>query len=103
MYAQLCRLATLAELPNLHLRILPLGHEFPVFASSFQIFGFSATHETGRLGDVVSTESVHAYLYVEGETDTYLYRLFFQALADASLSSADSRHLILQTAERVWT
>jgi transcriptional regulator with XRE-family HTH domain len=102
MHAQLRHLAALSELPNLELRIFPLGREAPVFSASFEIFGFSAMHETGRLGDVVSTESVGSYLYVEGETDTYLHRLFFQAMADASLPPVDSRHLIIQTAERAW-
>jgi transcriptional regulator with XRE-family HTH domain len=102
MHAQLLHMAALSELPNVELHVFPLGQEAPVFSSSFQIFGFSAIGETGRLGDVVSTESVGSYLYVEGETDTYLHRLFFQAMADASLSSADSRHVILQTAERSW-
>jgi len=103
MHSQLRHLATMSELPNLDLRVLPLGQEAPVLAASFEIFGFTPIHETGRLGDVVSTESVHAYFHVEGETDTYLYRLFFQALADASLPPEESRHLIIQTAERVWT
>jgi transcriptional regulator with XRE-family HTH domain len=102
MRAQLRHLAAMSRLPNLELLVLPLRQDKPVFADSFQIFGFSAIHQTGRLGDVVSTESVHAYLYVEGETDTYLYRLFFKALADASLSPEDSRHFIVQIAEREW-
>jgi transcriptional regulator with XRE-family HTH domain len=102
MRAQLLHMAALSELPNMELRVFPLGQETPVFSSSFEIFGFSAIGETGRLGDVVSTESVGSYLYVEGETDTYLHRLFFQAMADASLSPADSRHLISKTADRAW-
>ena len=102
MQAQLRQLAALSELPNLELRIFPLRREAPVFSASFEVFGFSATHETGRLGDVVSTESIDSYLYVEGETDTYLHRLFFRAMADASLSPADSRQLITRTAETVW-
>ena len=102
MAAQLRHLAVLSELPNVDLRVFPMRREAPVFSASFAVFGFSASHETGRLGDVVSTETVGSYLYVEGETDTYLHRLFFQAMADASLPPAESRHLIIQTAERVW-
>jgi hypothetical protein len=101
MRVQLHHLASLSELPNIELRILPLRRELPVFAASFEIFAFSKSHETGRLSDVVSTESINSYLYVEGETGTYPHRLFFQALVDASLSPADSRHLILQAAEQV--
>jgi hypothetical protein len=102
MAAQLRQLAALSELPNVELRIFPLGREAPVFSASFEVFGFYAIDGTDRLGDVVSTESVGSYLYVEGETDTYLYRLFFQAMSDASLPPDDSRHLIVQTADRVW-
>ena len=42
-------------------------------------------------------------LYVEGESDTYLYRLVFQGLLNASLSPADSRHLIRRTANERWS
>ena len=55
------------------------------------------------LGNVVSTESLSTTLYIEGETDTYLYRLFFQSFAEASLSPAESRQLIVTTMERVWS
>jgi hypothetical protein len=102
MQAQLRHLAELSESPSLELRVFPLKRVVPVFSASFEVFEFSATHETGKLGDVVSTESIDSYLYVEGETDTYLHRLFFKAMADASLSPADSRNLIAQTAETAW-
>ena len=32
---------------------------------------------------MVSTENLNTELYIKGETDTYLYRLFFQAVAKA--------------------
>jgi transcriptional regulator with XRE-family HTH domain len=102
MYAQLRHLARLARLPNVELRVLRLGDAPPVVAGSFQIFGFSPIDETGRLSDVVGAESVHNHLYVEGETDTYLHRLFFRAFVDSALSPTESQHLILETAERAW-
>jgi hypothetical protein len=40
---------------------------------------------------------------VEGETDTYEHRLAFESLARDSLTPAESRDLILRTAERMWT
>jgi hypothetical protein len=79
-----------------------LGDAPPVVAGLFQVSGFSPIDETGRLSDVVGAESVHDYLYVEGEADTYLHRLFFQAFADAALSFTESQHLIMETAERVY-
>jgi hypothetical protein len=59
--------------------------------------------EAGELADVVSTEGVTSELYVEGESDTYLYPLVFQGLANASLSPKDSRYLIRRTADQSWS
>jgi transcriptional regulator with XRE-family HTH domain len=105
MRAQLQHLARVAELPNVDLRLLPLKRESSLVAESFAIlsFGSQPTDEADKLADVVSTEGVTSELYVEGESDTYLYRLVFQGLVNASLSPADSQHLIRQTAERLWT
>jgi Domain of unknown function (DUF5753) len=92
-------------MPNVDLRIMPLDRDIALGAGSFVImsFGSRSAAETASLGDVVSTESLNTELYVEGETDTHLHRLFFQALVKASLSRADSRDLIVTTIERVWS
>jgi len=104
MRAQLERLADMADLPNVELRVMPLDRDFALLAGSFAIMSFGArsTAEAASLGDVVSTESLNTEMYVEGETDTYLYRLFFQALVKGSRSPAESRHLIFTTIERAW-
>jgi len=102
MAKQLRHLAEMAQLPNVEVRILPLEGESSLMAESFVVFGFSPEDETTRLGDVVSTESVENYFSIEGETDTYTFRLFFQAFAAAALSPNDSRGLILETAQRLW-
>jgi transcriptional regulator with XRE-family HTH domain len=102
MAGQLSHLAETARLPNVDLRILPLERETSLMADSFVVFGFSPEHETSKLGDVVTTESVENHLYIEGETDTYIFRLFFQAFVAASLSPDDSRERILQTWQRLW-
>ncbi len=104
MHAQLEHLARAADLPNVDLRVLPLNRETSLVADSFAIltFGSRPTDEAGKLADVVSTEGVTSELYVEGETDTYLYRLVFQGLVNASLPSADSKYLIRRTAEQFW-
>lgn len=101
MHAQLRHLANRAELPNVELRVLPLGSDTSLMADSFVVFGFSPERETSKLGDVVSTESLKSELYVAGETDTYIYRLFFQAFVEASLSTDESKGLIL-AAQRSW-
>lgn len=105
MHAQLRHLAAAANLPNVELRIMPLNNrETSLVADSFTIlsFGPQPTGEAGKLADVVSTENVTSELYVEGETGTYLYRLVFQGLLNASLSPADSQNLIGRTADELW-
>jgi transcriptional regulator with XRE-family HTH domain len=102
MAGQLRHLAEMARLPNVDLRILPLERETSLMADSFIAFGFSPEHETSKLGDVVTTESAEIQLYIEGESDTYIFRLFFDAFVVASLSPDDSRELILETARRLW-
>ena len=84
---------------------MPLDRELALLAGSFAImsFGSRSTAEAASLGDVVSTESLNTEMYVEGETDTYLYRLFFQALVKGSRSPAESRHRIFTTIERAWS
>ena len=105
MRAQLVHLADMTGLSNIDLRVMPLDRELALLAGSFVImsFGSSSTAEAASLGDVVSTESLNTELHVEGETDTQLYRLFFQALTKASLSPAESRDLIFTTIERAWS
>ena len=105
MRAQLARLADVADMPNVNLRVMPLDREIGLLAGSFVImsFGSRSVAEAASLGDIVSTENLNTELYIEGETDTHLYRLFFQAVAKASLSSADSRQLIVTTIERTWS
>ena len=105
MRAQLERLAEVADLPNVDLRIMPLNRDIALLGGSFVImsFGSLSAAESATLGDVVSTESVNTELYIQGETDTQLYRLFFQAIAEASLSAADSRQLMVTINERVWS
>jgi hypothetical protein len=102
MYGQLRHLAEMTRLPNVELRVLPLQSGTSLRADSFVVLGFSPEHETSKLGDVVSPEGAEMNLYIEGETDTYIFRLFFGEFAAASLSPDDSRELILETARRVW-
>lgn len=101
MYEQLQRLARQAEQPNLTLQILPLDTQHTVFGESFTIFGFG-TDSDAMLQDVVSTEQLKSGFTLEGERETYLHRIAFQMLADASLDPVASRELILETAESHW-
>jgi len=102
MYEQLQRLAREADRPNLTLRILPLSAQHTVFGESFVIFGFGEDSDA-MLQDVVSTEQLRSGFTLEGERETYLHRIAFQMLAEASLDPDESKALILQTAQSHWS
>jgi transcriptional regulator with XRE-family HTH domain len=102
MSAQLRHLAEVARLPNVDLRILPLQSRTSLRADGFVVFDFSLERDTAKLGDVVSTEGATDRIGIEGETDTYVFRLMFREFASASLSPEDSRELILKTAQQLW-
>jgi transcriptional regulator with XRE-family HTH domain len=102
MYEQLQRLAREADRPNLTMRILPLGAQHTVFGESFVIFGFGEDSDA-MLQDVVSTEQLRSGFTLEGERETYLHRIAFQMLAEASLDPVASKALILQTAQSHWS
>jgi transcriptional regulator with XRE-family HTH domain len=100
MGAQLQRLADVSELPNVTVRVLPLNRDHRLVVDSFAILQFGKDHE-GALHDVVSMEHLINELYVEGDTDTYQFRLAFDHLAEESLSPSGSRELILSIAREV--
>jgi transcriptional regulator with XRE-family HTH domain len=102
MYEQLQRLAREADRPNLTMRILPLSAQHTVFGESFVIFGFGEDSDA-MLQDVVSTEQLRSGFTLEGERETYLHRIAFQMLAEASLDPVASKDLILQTAQSYWS
>ncbi len=105
MYEQLRYLAEAADRPNLTLQVLPLDAQHAVFGESFVIFGFGAdgTDDDAMLQDVVSTEHMISGTTFEGERETYLYRIAFQMLSEASLDPAASKALICQIAESDWS
>lgn len=101
MQAQLRRLADVAELPNVTVRILPLKRNHGLALDSFSILQFGKAHET-ILHDVVGLEPLSDDLYVEGDTDTHQFRLAFNHLAKECLSPSESRELILTTSSEAW-
>jgi hypothetical protein len=103
MFDQMRHLAEMAELPNVELRVLALQSDTALMANSFMVLEFGRKDEASKLGDVVSMESQSGgNLSIEGEVNTYIYRLIFEALLEASLSADESHDLILTTARRVW-
>ena len=101
MQAQLQQLAEASDLPNINVQVLPLNRSHRLAVESFVILQFGEEHET-TLHDVVNTEILNSELYVEGETDTYEFRLAFEHLVKESLTPAESRDLILRTAREMW-
>jgi transcriptional regulator with XRE-family HTH domain len=102
MYEQLQRLALEADRPNLTVQILPLDAQHQVFGESFVIFGFGADSDA-MMQDVVSTEHLRSGFSLEGERETYLHRIAFEMLTEASLDPAASKALILEAAESHWS
>jgi transcriptional regulator with XRE-family HTH domain len=102
MYEQLQRLVRDGDRPNLTLQILPLNAERTVFGESFVIFGFGDERDA-ILQDVVSTEQLQSGFIVEGERETYLHRIAFQMVSDASMDPVASRAFILETAQSHWS
>jgi len=102
MYEQLQRLAREAERPNVTLQIVPLDAQHTVFGESFVIFSFGEDSDA-MLQDVVITEQMQSSSTLEGERETYLHRIAFQMISQASLDPVASRALILETAESYWS
>lgn len=103
MHEQLRRLVAVSELPNVELRILPFSSGASPPPGPFEVFGFPTEDVTAKLGDVLVVEGMTGQLSVEGETDTYIYRLFFETLMKAALSPDESRALILRTTRSAWS
>jgi transcriptional regulator with XRE-family HTH domain len=101
MRGQLQHLLELTELPNVTLRVLPLGADFPIAVGSFDLLRFGEDG-TATLPDVVYAEHLRSTLYFEGEADTYQYRLVFELLLEGSLEVVPTRDLIADIATKVW-
>lgn len=100
MYEQMQSLAADSARPNVTLRVLPLHTPHPVSAESFVIFSFGP--ENAILPDIVYTEGLKGSSFLEGSQETYVHRLVFNTLLEASLDADASRDLILRTAEGYW-
>jgi transcriptional regulator with XRE-family HTH domain len=102
MDAQLRRLVEVSRLPNVTLQILPLDQPHSLSLDSFVLLTFG-DERGATLHDVASAEHLTGELHLEGEADTYQYRLAFDFLAQQSLNPAESRELIAKTVGRVWS
>jgi transcriptional regulator with XRE-family HTH domain len=102
MHGQLLRVTELSEMPNVDIRILPLGGEHPTTPAAFSYMQFPQVHDV-PLRDIVSIEHLTGSYELEDEEQTFRYRVTFEGLLEKSLDPSESRDLIIQTADELWS
>jgi transcriptional regulator with XRE-family HTH domain len=102
MCQQLEQLVQASDLPNVEMRIYPLDGEHPPLATgAFSYMQFPQVHDV-PLHDIVSVEHLEGTYDLEDEEQTYKYRVAFEYLMRRSLGSAQSRSLVMTTAQEKW-
>ena len=102
MRQQLAHLAEASELPNVEVRIYPMNGEHPPLATgAFSYMRFPQVHDV-PLHDIVSIEHLEGTYDVEGEDQTYLYRVAFEYLLGRAFDPERSRSLIATAAADTW-
>jgi transcriptional regulator with XRE-family HTH domain len=99
MRQQLEHLLDVAELPNVEVQVCPLDRDrtsLPIGAFSYM--QFPQVHDV-PLHDIVSIENLEGNYDLEGENETFKYRVAFEYLVAESLDPAASRALIASTAQ----
>jgi transcriptional regulator with XRE-family HTH domain len=91
MHEQLQRLAS--DRPGVTIHVLPLATQRPVITGSFVLLRFD-----GLLPDIVAIDHLTAGCFAEGERETHLYWLAFEALAAAALDPSASRAFLQRAA-----
>lgn len=102
MHGQLLRVTEVSEMPNVDIRILPLGGEHPTTPAAFSYMQFPQVHDV-PLRDIVSIEHLTGSYELEDEEQTFRYRVTFEGLLEKSLDPSESRDLIIQTADELWS
>ncbi|HEX4063290.1 MAG TPA: helix-turn-helix transcriptional regulator [Streptosporangiaceae bacterium] len=101
MREQLDHLLESTERDTIDVRVLPLHAFHPISTGSFVYMQFPSTEDVS-FNDVVATESLTSNYYVEGQDDTYQYRLTFERLVEESLDDRKSAELISKYARELW-
>jgi hypothetical protein len=101
MHRQLEHLVTVAELPNVEIRILPLLGNRPIVSGSFNYLQFRQIHDVS-LNDVVVLEAQTGMEFVEAEEETHQYLVAFESLMDSALSAEETQTLIASIANEKW-
>jgi transcriptional regulator with XRE-family HTH domain len=102
MAEQLQHLAAASELPNVEVRIYPLDSaDPPIGTGAFSYLQFPQVHDV-PLHDIVSVEHHEGAYDLEGEEDTFRYRVAFEYLRRGALDPAQSSALINVTTDELW-
>ena len=101
MRRQLLRVTEVSEMPNVDVRVLPLGGDHPTTTGAFSYMQFPQVHDV-PLRDIVSVEHLTGSYYLEDEEQTFRYRVTFEALREKSLDVSESRDLISRAAGDLW-
>jgi transcriptional regulator with XRE-family HTH domain len=102
MRRQLERLAEYPGLPNVEVRVLPLGGYHPIGAGTFIYMQFTQQHDV-PFHDIVTIEQLDREYLIEDVTDTNKYRVTFERLKAEALDPAESRDLIVRTVQEIWS
>jgi transcriptional regulator with XRE-family HTH domain len=102
MRQQLGRLAESSSLPNVDIRVLPLGGYHPIGAGTFIYMQFPQQHKV-PFHDIVTVEQLDREHLIEEITDTNRYRVAFERLMTEALEPDESRDLILRVAQEIWS
>jgi transcriptional regulator with XRE-family HTH domain len=103
MRRQLEHLAEVSELPNVEIRVHGLdGDAPPLVTGAFSYMQFPHVHDIA-LHDLVTVELLQGNTYLEDEEQTYRYRVAFEYLEKRSMDTAQSRVLIIATAQELWS
>jgi transcriptional regulator with XRE-family HTH domain len=104
MHAQLGHLQEVSRLPNVTIRVLPLGGAHPIGTGSFILLVFPSPQGIDPGTDIVYLEQLtRNEVYVDEETEAFAYRRAFDQLVADSLDPERSRELIARVADEVWS
>lgn len=99
MRRQMLDLLDLAELPNVHVHVLPLDVDRePIFSDTFTLLEFAPAYDV-VFPDVVYLDNLVTMAVLQDDGATHTYRLCWDALRSVSLSAERSRRRIARAAE----
>ena len=100
MSDQIRQLLESAQRPAIDVHVLPMDAFHPILTGSFTYMQFAGAEDV-TFDDVVTVEHLATNYYIEGEEDTYQYRLAFERLVAESLETQKSMELISRHAQNL--